>query len=421
MCLVVLSLLCLTRVDAAESAQSVQSPAQSPQSPHSQDSSQQVLVLFRLPPPHYRADGNYAAGYVDASGRAARRRVAEAMARSNGLRLTDDWPLPLLGVDCYVMEVPSPERPDETAARLARDPRVAWAQPMHSFRPLGHDDPLYGVQPAAAEWHLSDMHARSTGRDVRVAIVDSGIQLDHPDLAGQVVSHASFAGDGDERAETHGTAVAGIVAAKADNRLGIVGVAPGARLLALRACRELSPLDTACSTLGLALALHAAVDRGAQVINLSLGGPPDRLIEQLVAAALARGVSVVAAADRAVPAGGFPASVRGVVAVVNEATGTTPAGMIAAPGTDVPSSLPGSRWGIVSGPSYAAAHVSGLLALMIEAQGRAVSPGSSSLRSRIVTRADGRIDSCATLAAAGAACPCDCAPSSQMAVTINRP
>jgi subtilisin family serine protease len=94
--------------------------------------------------------------------------------------------------------------------------------------------------------------------------------------------------------------------------------------------------------------------------------------------------------------------------------------MIAAPGTDVPSSLPGSRWGIVSGPSYAAAHASGLLALMIEAQGRTGAVGAS-LRSRIVTRADGRIDSCASLVAVGAACPCDCEPSSQMAVTIKRP
>ena len=189
---------------------------------------------------------------------------------------------------------------------------------MHVFRSLGHDDPLFGVQPAAAEWRLNDMHAAATGRDVRVAVVDSGVQLDHPDLVGQVVGHASFAGDREERAETHGTAVAGIVAARADNHLGIAGVAPEARLLALRACREVSARETTCSTLGLALALHAAIDRSAQVINLSLGGPFDRLIEQLVGAALTRGIPVVAAADRTLSAGGFPASVPGVLAVVDE-------------------------------------------------------------------------------------------------------
>jgi subtilisin family serine protease len=386
--------------------------------PTSASDAQKVLVLFELPPPHFRADGNYAPGYADASGNVARRRLATSIARSNGLRLVDAWPLPLLGVDCYVMDVPPSERPEEVAARLARDPRVAWAQAMHVFRSLGHNDPLFAVQPAAAEWHLADMHASATGRDVRVAIVDSGVQLDHPDLAGQVISHASFAGDRGEQAEMHGTAVAGIVAARADNHLGIVGIAPEARLLALRACREVSARETTCSTLGIALALHAAIDRGAQVINLSLGGPFDRLIEQLVAAALTRGIPVVAAADRALAAGGFPASVPGVVAVVDENGGTTPAGMVAAPGTDVPSSLPGSRWGLVSGASYAAAHVSGMIALMIDAQARTHGPPSSP-QSKIVIRSDGRIDSCASLGRAGGACVCDCTPSSELAGPIK--
>ena len=405
--LALLFLLSLSRADAADAAEPTPAP-----------DSQQVLVLFELPPPHYRADGNYAPGYADASGKVARRRLATSIAKSNGLRLVDDWPLPLLSVDCYVMDVPPSERPEEVAAKLARDPRVAWAQPMHMFRSLGHDDPLFGVQPAAAQWRLNDMHASVTGRDVRVAIVDSGVQLDHPDLAGQVVGHASFAGDRGEHAEVHGTAVAGIVAARADNHLGIAGIAPEARLLALRACREVSARETMCSTLGLALALHAAIDRSAQVINLSLGGPSDRLIEQLVRAALSRGIPVVAAADRTASAGGFPANVPGVVAVVDENAGTTPTGMIAAPGTDVPSSLPGSRWGLVSGASYAAAHVSGMLALMIDAQARTNGPHSS-LQSKIVVRSDGRIDSCASLGRASGACACDCAPSSEVAGTIK--
>jgi len=402
----VLLLACLARTQAADATHP------------SGAAPQQVLVLIQLPPPHFRADGNYAPGYADAGGSVARRRLATAMARSNGLKLVDDWPLPVLGVDCYVMDLPDSASAEEVAALLARDPHVAWVQPMHVFRSLGHDDPLFATQPAAVEWHLNDMHASATGRNVRVAIVDSGVQLDHPDLVGRVVGHASFAGDREERAETHGTAVAGIVAARADNHLGIAGIAPEAHLLALRACREVSARETTCSTLGLALALHAAIDRDAQVINLSLGGPFDRLIEQLVGAALTRGIPVVAAADRALSAGGFPASVPGVVAVVDENGGTTPAGMVAAPGTDVPSTLPGSRWGVVSGASYAAAHVSGMLALMIDAQARSHAP-SSSLQSKIVVGNDGRIDSCASLGRAGAACACNCAPAPQIAGPVT--
>jgi subtilisin family serine protease len=379
----------------------------------------QVLVLLELPPPHFRPDGHDAGGYGDAAGRTSRHRTAAALARANGLGLVTDWPLPLLGLDCYVMEVPASRPVADVAEQLARDGRVAWAQPMNSFRPLSHDDPLLGAQPVAREWKLEAMHAAATGRDVRVAIVDSGVQRDHPDLAGQIVAHADFAGDRSEPAERHGTAVAGIVAARADDHVGIAGVAPRARLLALRACREVSPTDTTCTTLGLALALHAAIDQRAQVINLSLGGPPDRLIERLLEAALGRGIGVVAAADRAQPKGGFPAAVPGVVAVVDETSGAAPGGMAAAPGTDVLTTLPGSRWDTVSGASYAAAHVSGLLALMLEARGQA-SATARPVGADLVLEADGRVDSCASLGRAGSACACACPPAARMAAAEPR-
>jgi len=376
----------------------------------------QVLVLLKLPPPHFRPDGSYSAGYADAQGSATRRSIALALARSNGLALATGWPMPLLGLDCYVMDVPAPLRATDVAAQLARDSRVAWAQPMNVFHSLGHDDPLFAMQPAAREWHLEEMHATATGKGVRVAIIDSGVQLDHPDLAGQVADNASFIGSSADAAERHGTAVAGVVAARADNHVGIVGVAPDARLLALRACRQVGD-ETVCTTLGLALAMHAAVDRDAQVINLSLAGPADRLLEQLVRAALERGISVVAAADRALAGGGFPAALRGVVAVVDESGGAAPSGMAAAPGSDVPTTVPVSRWTVVSGASYAAAHVSGLLALMHEARGkarRAAAPTAADL----VVGAGGRIDACARLGRAGAACACDCAAAGLMAASI---
>ena len=198
-----------------------------------------MLVLLDIPAPHFRPDGNYAGGYVDPAARSARRRTVNALARSYGLRLVTDWPLPALGVDCYVLDVPATQRPDAVAERLSREPRVAWAQPMNVFRPQGqatHDDALFGLQPAAREWRLAQLHAAATGRGVRVAVVDSGVQRDHPDLAGQFVLNANFVADHPDAAELHGTAVAGIVAARADNRVGIVGVAPHAELLALRGC-----------------------------------------------------------------------------------------------------------------------------------------------------------------------------------------
>src|SRR6185295_9110767 len=170
----------------------------------------QVLVLLKLPPPHFRPDGSYSAGYADAQGSATRRGIAAALARSNGLALATEWPMPLLGLDCYVMDVPAPLSAADVAVQLARDARVAWAQPMNVFHSLGHDDPLFAMQPAAREWHLGEMHATATGKGVRVAVIDSSVQLDHPDLAGQVAESASFIGGRSDPAEHHGTAVAGI-------------------------------------------------------------------------------------------------------------------------------------------------------------------------------------------------------------------
>jgi hypothetical protein len=406
----VLCLLCASRAHAADGL-GMPAPAGEPQ---------QLLVLLKLPAPHYRPDGSYMAGYADTAGRATRRSLAMALARDNGLALATDWPMPILDVDCYVMDVPASLHVGEMAVRLVRDPRVAWAQPMNVFHPLGHDDPLFGAQPAAREWHLDEMHGSSTGRGVRVAIIDSKVQLDHPDLVGQVVRSAHFIGSRADPAESHGTAVAGVVAASADNHVGIAGVAPQARLLAMRACHQAPAADTVCTTLSLALAVHAAIDAGAQVINLSLSGPPDRLIDQLVGAALERGISVVAAADRTISNGGFPASVRGVLAVVDEAGGAVPAGMLAAPGSDVPATLPGSRWGVVSGASYAAAHVSGLLALMLEARGK-TKRAASRVATEIVVTGDGRVDSCASLRRAGATCTCDCTATAGTAIPVTPP
>ena len=248
-------------------------PAREPTAP-GVDSQQQVLVLLRLPPAHFRADGNYASGYADASGRAARRRIAEALARAHGLSLATAWPMPIVGLDCFVMEIPASRRADEVAVQLSQEPEVEWAQTMNLFRALAHDDPLFGMQPAAASWHLAELHGAATGRDVRVAVIDSGVQLDHPDLAEQIDTRLDLTGDRTCLGEDHGTAVAGIVAARADNKIGIAGVAPGARVLALRACRQVPSGGASCTTLGLALALSAALEKGAQVINLSLGGRP---------------------------------------------------------------------------------------------------------------------------------------------------
>jgi hypothetical protein len=376
----------------------------------------QVLVLINLPAPHFRAEGNYSGGYTDFARSAARRRIAGSLARAHGLTLATHWAMPVLGVDCYVIDVPASQDPAAIARALGRDPRVAWTQPMNTFRGLS-DDPLFKLQPAAGAWRLDDLHAVATGRHVRVAIIDSGVEADHPDLRGQVALNLNLVTDGPPVAEDHGTAVAGIVVAVADNRVGIVGVAPQARLLALRACRQ-AETQTLCDTLGLARALDAAIGQHAQVINLSLSGPPDRLVQRLVEAALTRGIIVVAAVDRTSRTGGFPASLDGVIAVSDRSGSDSSPHASIAPGTDIPTTLGGSRWALVSGASYSTAHVSGLVALLLDAQARRGAP-SALTAGDLVRQPNGQLDACASLARAAAACACRCDGPPSMASTAK--
>lgn len=368
----------------------------------------QILVMLRLPPAHFRADRDYAGDWGDLADRSAQRRLAARVAREQGLQLLNDWPVPSLGLDCFVMGLPGEASAAQAIAALSGDARVAWAQPVHVFRgrearaPAVQDDPLLPAQPAAAAWHLAELHRVATGRGIDVAVIDSGVELTHPDLAGSIGWNENFADQAAAAADAHGTAVAGIVAARAHNGVGIAGVAPNARLMALRACRPDAEGGTRCNSFTLAQALQFAIRHEAQVINLSLAGPPDRLLGALVDAALQRGIAVVSAVDPALAGGGFPASQPGVIAVLDDGAAAATADVWKAPGRDVPTSLPGARWGLVSGSSFAAAHVSGLVALMRELRPQA--GGAAVVRSTA-----GRIDACATLSHLSASCVCDCA------------
>ena len=392
-------------------------PRASAQASQAVDEAAQILVLLSLPPQHFRPDANYAGSYADASGRVARRRVAAQLAREHGLTMAGDWPMPLLGVDCYVMSVPTDRSADRITQELSHDTRVAWVQRMNVYQGQGHDDPLFALQPIAAEWQLAALHDSVQGRRMRVAVIDSAVERQHPDLVDRIDVAEDFLAAHPAGAENHGTAVAGIIAATADNGVGIAGVAPQARLLALRACWEASSEATLCNTLSLAQALHAAISRNVQVINLSLSGPPDRLLGMLIDTALERGIAVVAAVDRAAPGGGFPAMHRGVIAVDDAGRVPRGAGVVGAPGRDVPTTVTGRRWALVSGTSYAAAHVSGLLALLGEAREQRgwATQSKRTLDARdLVLLPDGRIDACASLGRIAGNCSCACSAASAM-------
>ncbi|MBT2186739.1 S8 family serine peptidase [Sphingobium sp. H33] len=365
----------------------------------------QIMVMLRLAPPHLRAGADYGGGYGDDAARGARARIAARLARAHGLALVTNWAMPILGVDCFIMTVPGGRSVDAAAAEIARDPQVSWSEPVGLYSAqaqagkagAGHDDALFAAQPAAAIWHLAALHAWRTGKGVSVAVIDSGVDARHPDLAGQIALSRNFV-DGAAVPENHGTAIAGIIAARADNKVGIAGIAPGARILALRACWQRAA-QTLCDSLSLAKAIQFAIEQRVPILNLSLAGPPGRLLTSLLRIGLDRGLTVVAAYDPALADGGFPASMPGVVAVSDNADRLANRSVYSAPGRDVPAPAPGGRWSLVDGSSFSAAHVSGLFALLRE------KPGMP-LRLAASRSAGGDIDICATFAPSGAPAGC---------------
>lgn len=302
-------------------------------------------------------------------------RFAQELAEGYAMRFVAAWPVTVLGVACVVYEVPPPQAVDEVLATLAKDKRVESAQKMRTFRSLGrkqsatdgYSDPYYRLQTDLAAMRIAAAHRLATGRGVRVAVIDSGVDGSHPDLAGQVAKAENLAqSDAEESiADIHGTAVAGVIAAHSHNGVGIVGIAPDAELYALRACRPEKPgaAEAVCNSFTLALGLNEALRLNADIVNLSLTGPEDPLLARLIRVALERGVLVVAADDGA--AGAFPAHMDQVIGVRSARPGVPEEGL-AAPGTRILTTLPNGAYDFMTGSSFAAPHVAGVLALMRE-------------------------------------------------------
>src|SRR5262249_17905847 len=162
-----------------------------------------------------------------------------------------------------------------------------------------HDDPYASLQYGAHAIRADLAHHLATGKGVRVAVVDTGADTTHPDLRQRIVRTATFVEGGDRTfaEDSHGTAVAGIIAADADNGIGIFGIAPAAEIMVARACwrRRATEPVALCSSWTLAKAVDFAITSDARVLNMSLGGPPDPLLARLITKAVERGVTVVAA------------------------------------------------------------------------------------------------------------------------------
>jgi subtilisin family serine protease len=307
---------------------------------------------------------------------------AQRIASTYSLKQVASWPIKELGVHCVVYEIPDARPVAQVLETLAKDPRITLAQPLQEFHTLtstpaegpkpAYNDPLYGLQTNLVSLDIAAAHERSKGAGVKVALIDTGVDSSHPDLRGRISGSRSFVPTprsppaGSYR---HGTAMAGLIAAAANNKIGIVGIAPLAQIEVFAACWQLDPNSdaAACNTFTLAQALAAALEARIPLINMSIGGPADPLLAALVQSGLKRGVIFVGSATE--EADSFPTNISGVIGVENSDHG--PAGAtLAMPATHVLTLRPGNEYDFESGTSVAAAEMTGVVALLLSANNR---------------------------------------------------
>ena len=307
------------------------------------------------------------------------RRAANRIADDFNLVRLDEWPITTLKVHCLVFGTTQVEGLEDLLQRLRQRPEVESAQLLNEFEvnasPAKADEgQLASLQQHLSELELAQAHLWSRGDGTSVAIIDTGADLEHPELRTRIASHRDFveAADGDFSADAHGTAVAGVIGADSDDGVGIIGVAPSTRLSVLKACwHRPGSSQATCNSFTLAKALSHAIESDADIINLSLAGPSDALLGRLVRHALDRGIVVVAASPGPACCG-FPVEVDGVIiAQPNDQPASHNAllaSAIKAPGADILVPVPQGGYDFASGSSLSAAHVSGIVALLVARQ-----------------------------------------------------
>ena len=303
--------------------------------------------------------------------------VMRALEEDYGLREVNAWPILPLHLHCAVLEAPEGANRAALLTQLSQDSRIKLVQPLQTFstRTEQYNDPYVSLQRGFQQMDVAKAHPWSRGEGVKVGLIDTGVDVQHKDLWSNITAAANFVDNDSEQflRDRHGTEMAGVIAAVANNREGIVGVAPGAHIRVYKACWQLHvDDDTAkCNSFTLARALVAAFDDHVQVINLSLAGPDDPLLGDLIREGLRRGILFVGAAPTQPLESTSLLHQPGVIEVAgaegHSAAGEHSAGasIIFAPGREILTLLPGGRYDFASGDSIATAEITGVVSLLL--------------------------------------------------------
>jgi hypothetical protein len=297
----------------------------------------------------------------------------DRLARRQGLVPVATTKLTMLGTTVYRYRAAKGQAVPAVVQGLEGDRRIAAAQPNYQFELQGDTGPAPAAavnQYTVAKLELTEAHRISEGDKTVVAVIDSGVDADHPELANASVQLVN-ALDSDFQPHPHGTAIAGIIAAHGQ----LTGVAPDARLLAVRAFSTVAGKAEG-TTETILQGIEWAIEHGAQVVNLSFAGPRDPILSAALEVAAQNGIIFVAAVGNAGPNSPplYPAADPSVISVTATDANdhifshANRGGYInvAAPGVDIVAPVPNDGYQILSGTSFAAAHVTGLIALLLD-------------------------------------------------------
>ncbi len=298
---------------------------------------------------------------------------ADEIARRHGLRRIESQNFPLIGATVGLFRITDRRPADVVRREFAAETGVRSVQLNYRYilqqqkAALSEKD---SVQYALEKLHLPEAHALSHGAGIRVAVINSAIDIRHPELANSIVESFDALGSS-EGPHVHGTGIAGAIVAHAR----LTGSAPAAQILAVRAFGA-GTGGAQSNSYVILKALNYAVVKGARVINMSFAGPKDPIIERGITAVAMNNVVMVAAAGNAGAKSPplYPAANPNVIAVsatdaqdhLFRASNCGGHIAVAAPGVDVFLPAPDDKYQVTSGTSFSAAYVSGLAALMLE-------------------------------------------------------
>lgn len=288
--------------------------------------------------------------------------------------------------------------PASAIADLRADPDVAFVEEDGIAETQGKPAPSPPAQ--STPWGISRVNAPlsgNTGAGIKVAVIDTGIDLNHPDLAANLHTGANFVSTSGapEDDNGHGSHVAGTIGA-VDNTVGVVGVAPGAALYPVKVLDRRG----SGSWSAVAAGITWAADNGMQIANMSLGGGASSTLENACTYASGKGVLLVAAAGNSGDGStsttelGYPAAYSTVVAVgatdssdrLASFSNTGSFVEVCAPGVGVLSTTKGDKYTTLSGTSMASPHAAGMAALLWWEAAQNSTPTASSVRTALGSR-----------------------------------